>query len=781
MRPALLGWIFGILCLQTLPRLYPLWLLPALALLCIPFIHWGRHHPPLRPPIVFLLCCLAGFNDAGERSRIRLQHQLSPSWDHRTLQMSGTITSLVETRPTSQRFSFCPDPNPDLPATLDLTRFNHAPDLQSPNFSPGQRWRFDVQLKRPHSLINPGGFDGETWAWSEGILAQGSINSKFSAQFLGWDHPSDEEGLRILLEQFRSQLRTRMQHILGDRRWSAVLIALVIGDQSAISQEDWKLFWSTGVGHLVSISGLHITLLAGLVAKTTGLVWPSRRLRWLSGWLGATAYSLIAGFSLPTQRTLYGITVVTATGLLQRPLPPFTGLLLACALVLAKDPWAPLAAGFWLSFGAVAWLMYAGAYRTGHFPWWAEGWNTQWAATWSLLPLLVWLFGQVSWISPLANAIAVPVVSLAVVPLALLGLVPGLSVCLIWSHDLFALTAAILHFLVDHSPPQWILPTPTLPVLLGATLGVGFLLAPRGLPGRWGGIIGLLGLAASPLPRPPFGSVWINILDVGQGLSMVIRTQHHTLVVDTGPRYSPEHDAGERVLVPALHSFGITHLDGLVLSHQDLDHTGGTASLLQGYAIPWVLSPLASEHPLIHPIPRHLTCYAGQFWNWDGVHFEVLHPLLKNVHDSSIKTNDRACVLRLGTETIHFLLPADIEAPSERELVARAPDSLHADLLVAPHHGSKTSSTAEFLAAVSPQWSIFSVGDHNHFHHPHPLVWERYGALPSIRLRTDRCGAIAVQGESTRLTLRSQRAEFPHYWEVPCADPAHNSLGLDTP
>lgn len=770
MRFFLGGWIMGILLVALAPTLYPLPVPSILALFWALAlrgqVRW--HYPPRW--LLLTGALILGLTHAGEMARQRLTHQLSPDLDHHTLMLSGTIISLVEGNSRQARFRFAPEPAPPglpTPLSLNLTQTGTTPRA----LHPGQRWHWSCRLKRPHSLRNPGGFDTETWAWSEGILAFGQVNLQPAPVFLGIQSLRRISDGGLLIEEWRDQLRQHLLQQLGQQRWSAVLIALTLGDQSGIDDADWQLFWATGIGHLVSISGLHITMLAGLVGRITRWIHPSVRLRWATGLLGATAYSLLAGFSLPTQRTLAMIAVASGSHWLQRPLPLSTQLLMAAAVTLLGDPMAPLSGSFWLSFGAVAWLVYAGAERTGQAAWWHELTHAQWAATWATLPLSVWLFNQISWISPLANAFAIPLVSLGVVPLALAGLLPGLGFCLFGAEFLLDWTCRALQWMVQRGGHALILPSPPLSTMLASVLGTAFLLAPRGFPGRWAGALSLSSLFLAPLPRPALGDLRLAVLDVGQGLAMVVITAHHTLVVDTGPGGRWARDTGRFVLIPYLHSQGIDRLDGLVISHGDLDHSGGAVSLLSAYPVPWLLSSLPPRHPLFQSVAQHLTCRAGMTWQWDGILFEILYPNPETWRQPSRHPNDRACVLRISHHQQHFLLPADIEERAERELLDTHPDKLNADILVAPHHGSKTSSTSAFLQAVQPHWSLFSVGDHNRFHHPAPLIWQRYGALPSRRWRTDQCGALTVTLKQDHYRVSAERQQWRHYWEIPCPEP----------
>ncbi len=772
MRTFLCGWIGGILLLQTAAALPSLSTLSLASLLwVVPLPRYG-HMPRYRPFLLFLGALLLGFTHAEEQARQRLDARLPTELDQQQRELSGTIVGLVDNTGHQSRFRFAPDPTiPGLPAVLSLALSPQAMGIDPSTLAPGQRWRWHCRLKRPHTLRNPGGFDSETWAWSEGILAYGQVDARQKAQWLGNVHPSWHGDFALLLEQARDQLRRNLMQQLGGEPQLGVLIALTLGDQSGISETEWQRFWATGVGHLVSISGLHITMLAALVGRLAALVHPSMRVRWLASLAGATGYALIAGFSLPTQRTLAMIAVVTVARLSRRPLPVSAILLLAASLTLLKDAMAPLSGSFWLSFGAVSMLVYAGALRTGRPSFWHEFNHTQWAATWATLPLGVWLFNQLAWVSPIANAFAIPLVSLIVVPLALIGLLPGCAMALHAAAQVMDWTCQLLEGLLQHSGPAWILPTPDYVDLLAAMLGTFFLLAPRGLPGRWAGSLGLLGLCAAPLPRPAPGALQLDILDVGQGLAMVVRTAHHVLVVDTGTGGPWGSDSGRHVLIPYLRSQGVRGLDGLVISHGDLDHSGGASSLLQAYPAPWILSSLPQHHPLVLHSPHAMRCIAGMHWRWDGILFEVLYPAASDWAIPSHKSNDRACVLRLNSGKRHILLPADIEERAERALLDHVPNQLRADVLIAPHHGSKTSSSPAFLEAIQPQWTLFSLGDHNRFHHPSPRVWHRYREAGVHCWRTDECGDLRVILDPDHLQVSAERQTFPHYWEKSCPAP----------
>jgi competence protein ComEC len=595
---------------------------------------------------------------------------------------------------------------------------------------------------------------------SQGFRASGAVDDRDLPLLLGEAHGFNQE-----LGRLRYWVRAHILATLPNNPWAGVMVALVVGDQSLISQNSWNLFWQTGVGHLMSISGLHITLLAGLVASGARLLYPE--IRWVTSvrWLAALGYSLLAGFSIPTQRTLYMIAVASLPSWLQVRLGLDKSLLLALTAALLVDPWAVLEPGFWLSFGAVAALLLSDAHQQRRGSLVKDALRSQWVATWAMIPLLVLLFQQVSLVSPLANALAIPVVSLGVVPLALAGTLPGFGWLLQGATMLFSAVMSYLEWLVALPFTLWSPPQPSWVVFLLSLGGLAFLLGPRGLPGRWVGSLALLPLLFSARPVPQGGGVWMDVLDVGQGLAVVVRTHEHVLVYDTGPRYSDQNDGSTRALLPALRAMGVHSVDGLVVSHRDMDHSGGADSLVAALPPGFLLSSLEPEHELLKKVPHSIACHEGQRWQWDGVSFEILHPQAEALGEPGRKINDQGCVLKITAQNHALLLPADIEARSERELLERNPSSLAAEILIAPHHGSKTSSTPEFIQAVAPHWVIYTVGYRNRFGHPKPEIEARYGERNVIPLRTDREGDVQVRVEQNHLTVSGWRQSHRHYWD----------------
>lgn len=683
--------------------------------------------------------------------------------------------------------------------------FPALPDLRA-----GERWQLPVRLKIPRGNANAGGFDYEGWLFERDLRATGTVRP-----VAGLLAPSRletlvyrplfliERGRQLIREQFLQQLPERESPYIG------VLVALVIGDQHGIDGKLWDRFSRTGITHLLSVSGLHVTMMATVFGLLCGGLWrrfprllrhvPVQPVQLLAGWSAALLYTLLAGFAVPAQRTVYMLTVAVLAALSGRRVAARHTLALALLLVLLLDPWAVLAAGFWLSFAAVAALLYAsqGIETAAEIPLYARLWQavqawgrSQWAATLASLPILLLVFQQFSLVSPLANAIAIPVVSVPVTGLALLAglfaLLPGLEsvvgLLLQVAHGIFALLMALILPLADW--PVWTAPAPPLAIALLAALGVLILLLPPGLAGRHAGFILLLPALFWPRPRPPEGEFRLDVLDVGQGLAAVVRTRNHTLLYDTGPLYSAESDAGQRILVPWLRHQGIDRIDTLVLSHADSDHSGGLRSLLAAVPVGRVLTSMQQwpqvDHAASRPVPE--PCHAGQAWQVDGVSFTMRYPPARAYREGR-KDNHLSCVLHVALMPSRsnpamtgswqgLLLTGDIEAEDEAALAAEAiapAAALRADVLLVPHHGSQTSSTPALLDAVQPRAAIIPVGYHNRYGHPHPAVLQRYAHRPLMLWRTDRDGAVSMRFSGTRtdgeaLPIEAWRQAGRRYW-----------------
>ena len=491
---------------------------------------------------------------------------------------------------------------------------------------------------------------------------------------------------------------------------------------------------------------------------------PARKAAALAGLAAALAYALLSGFSIPAQRTVYMLATVALALLLSRRVAPSQLLAAALSVVLLADPWAVMAPGFWLSFGAVALILYVSANRIGKIHWLAEYGRVQWAMMAGMIPPLLALFQQVSLVSPIANAFAIPVVSFIVAPLAILGAAAPIDSLLWLSHGAMSVCMAALEWLnrlpdavwQQHAPPAW-------SIVLGMA-GALWILLPRGFPARWLGALMMLPMFLILPAAPDDGALRLVIFDVGQGLSVAAQTRNHLLLYDAGPDFPGEADSGNRVLVPSLHALGFTQLDGLMLTHDDTDHTGGALSVMQAMPINWLSSSLPDDSPILRQAHSSQRCADGQQWDWDGVHFEVLHPSHASYAMDDISKNNRGCTLRISTGTQSVLLAADIEKESERRLLQLHPDKLAATLLVVPHHGSKTSSTPAFVKAVHPRYAVFTAGYRNRFGHPKEEVVARYRDIGSELLRSDEDGAVIVEMDGNDLRVDRWRKAHARYW-----------------
>ncbi|MGH8751834.1 MAG: DNA internalization-related competence protein ComEC/Rec2 [Burkholderiales bacterium] len=781
MRVFLILFVCGVWLLQAqaqLPDLALAWalaplLLAALLLRAKTLERW-RHIAAVFLAVFFFG---AGFFWAAWLAQVRLADALPEAWEGKDIQVTGVVASLPQENERGVRFEFDVEnvqtPQARTPAHIALSwyRDRKQPDKPLAQLHPGERWQLTVRLKRPHGNANPHGFDYEAWLLERNIRATGYVRESAANQRIA----AGVAGFSYSVEQAREAVREQLRQKLPQEPYAGVLVALAIGDQQAIPQSQWKVFTRTGVNHLMSISGLHVTMVSGLVLALVYALWrlnarltlllPARKAAVAAGAFAALAYALLAGFAVPAQRTVIMLSVVAIALWFGKQSSASRVLCSALFLVTLFDPWAVLAPGFWLSFGAVAVIFFVSVGRIGQPHWFSAWGRTQWAVTLGLIPPLLILFQQVSLVSPLANAVAIPVVSLIVVPLTLLGSLPPLDFLLPLAHLIMQWQMLLLEWLSalpdavwqQHAPPLW--------AAVAGVAGIIWMLLPRGFPARWLGAAGLLPLFLFAPATPEPGAMQITVLDVGQGLAVVARTQNHALLYDTGPAFSSETDSGNRIIVPYLRAAGIRQLDGVIVTHADADHSGGAISVLDSLPVDWLASSLPAEHPIQIHARRSLSCYAGQSWEWDGVRFEILHPDLASYQNDKIKTNARGCVLKITSRHGSVLLPADIEKKSEDELLQRASEKLQADVLIAPHHGSKTSSTGIFLEQVKPKTVIFTVGYRNPFGHPKAEVVERYKSLGSKIYRSDLDGALTLDFDARGITTRAYRAERRRYWQ----------------
>jgi competence protein ComEC len=769
----------------------------------------------LRAARILLFAAFAlglGFYHAAWQAEQRLAIALPGEWQGRDIEVTGVVADLPRRFEQGQHFRFDVEkiltPQASVPEHLYLSTY-YSRQTETPVLHAGERWRLTVRLKQPHGSSNPHGFDFELWALENNVRAVGYVNSKSDNQRLA----ALAGGFDYRIQHWREYLRDKLADALPAEPYAGVLTALAIGDQSSIPQAQWQVFTRTGVNHLMSISGLHITMLSGLGFALAYWLWrrsvrltlllPARKAAALVALLVALAYALLSGFAVPAQRTVYMAGAVAVALWLNRNFSPTQILCIALLGVLIPDPWSILSPGFWLSFGAVALILYITAYRLNPSPVLRGGdgeavghpsavsippnqrlvadclplayplrvlveyARVQWAMTIGLVPMLLALFQQVSLVSPIANAFAIPLVSLVVVPLTLFGaaLPPYFGGAPLWlAHQVMGLTMSLLEWLnslpqavwTQHAPPPW--------SIAAGMLGALVILLPRGFPARWLGVVLMLPMFLNGPPQPAEHSLRLTIFDVGQGLAVAAQTRHHALLYDAGPDFSDGADSGNRILIPSLRAMGIRKLDGLILTHDDTDHTGGAASIMQAMPVDWLSSSLPEGHPLLQTTAEKRRCMDGQTWQWDGVLFEILHPDKASYAQANISDNDRGCVLRISIANRHILLTADIEKASEAELLDRHPDKLAAALLVVPHHGSRTSSTVKFISAVRPRYAVFTAGYRNRFGHPKQDIVQRYADSGAALLRSDQDGAILVDMNAGQLRIERYRYTHSRYW-----------------
>ena len=697
-----------------------------------------------------------------------LANSLDEHFEGKDLQVTGTIASLPEQKDKQLRFMFDVESvtlnhqSIQGPGKIRLSWYGrNIPDLRA-----GERWLLNVRLKRPHGFSNPGGFDYEAWLFQQGIRATGYVRGKQVNQKLA------DAGLH--LHNIRQAIRDRLTRLANDQESIGILLALAIGDRSRISATQWQAFNATGTNHLVAISGLHISLVAGIAFFLMRRLWcffprlillyPAPHAAVIAALIAALIYAALAGFALPTQRAVVMLAVLAAGKLFGWRLSAFQILAVALFVVLLLDPLGVMSPGFWLSFIAVATIFYTMQGRWNASGWWWRWGRVQWTITLLMAPVLILFFGKLSLISPLANALAIPIVGLVVVPLTLLAVVT-----IFWS-SLSALLLVVAGFVMHHTAnllivmegwsfSQWQFTGNSFWTIVVATLAVAWMLLPRGMPNRWLGVIGILPLvlvSSYPVEEDKF---LFTLLDVGQGLSAVIQTKHHVVVYDVGPKFSADFDTGEAVVLPFLRQQGRDKIDVLLVSHADNDHAGGLRSVATGIAVDRFLS----IEPQLSPTLKGELCQAGQHWTFDGVLFEIIHPSL----DWPVrKRNNGSCVLRVSVGDHRVLLPGDIEKKAERFLNSSHNDLLRADVMVVPHHGSKTSSSQGFIQAVQPRYALLPVGYRNRYRLPNAQILARYKENRISTRSTADHGAITLQvskaGVSSPALHREQEKRFWH-------------------
>ncbi len=746
---------------------------------------------------------LAGLGYAAWRAELRMAEELPRAWEGEDIDIVGVVDDLPAVSSQGVRFAFAVErvltARASVPARLSLAWY--APvqrafaDEEAPVVRAGERWYLTVRLKRPHGTVNPGGFDLEAWLLQQELRATGYVHPEgFNARrdFFA-ARPGD------YVQRARERIRDRIANALPGAPYAGVIVALAIGDQRAIPEAQWTVFNRTGISHLVSISGLHVTVFAAfaggiayaLARRSTRLTAhiPARKLAAAVGVVAAGGYVLLAGAEVPAVRT-FAMLAIAACGLWWgRPGTAGIVWLWALAGVLLWDPWATLTPGFWLSFGAVGLLLYAsvGRLRVARGTGWRarvadtlrEGAHAQWVVTLGLVPMTLALFQQASLIAPVANAVAIPVVTLGVVPLALTGIALPVDLLFQLSHAALALLMRFLETLAALPDATWQQHAPLPWTVAAGIAGTLWLVAPHGIPGRAWGLLWMLPLfVVRPEPPPP-GAFRLTVLDVGQGLSVVV--EHIATRWSTTPgRASPKRPT--RAAASSRRS----------CAPQGCAARTGSSSATRTSTIPAERCPSCRQRRSAGSRRRCrrstrvvaraqaqakagkegnevMACLAGQRWTWDDVRFTVLHPTRAEYEDPRAKTNDRSCVVRIESAYGSALLTGDLEAKSEALLLRGDPSVLRADVLVVPHHGSRTSSTPAFIRAVAPSVAVFACGYRNRFGHPRPDIVARYEAQSVRMTRTDFEGAVTLSfAPGAPLVPVAARDQRRRYWmDVP--------------
>ncbi len=695
----------------------------------------------------------------------RLDRQIDPGLEGVDMQVSGIVHSLPRRYDDYQQFLF----------RITESRFDFHPrrillnHYGAESIEAGRAYRFEVRLNRPRGMANPGVFDYEAWLFQRGVAARGYVRG-------GVEKLPEQRGAPLVA--LRAAIREGILRQNPAPATRGIILALVLGDSSGLSDAQWELFQRTGTNHLFVISGLHIGLVCllawgltlALARRCTPLLLlaPAQKIALLPALAAAGGYAAISGFGLPAQRALVMAAVLMFTALFNQRQAVSLRFLLAMAVVLSLNPLGFLGMGFWLSFLAVGALLLTQRpvqANQGLGGWLRRSLKPQLAVALALFaPLLFWT-GQASLLGPLVNLAAIPLVGLVIVPLCLMA-----TCCLLFSETvaelLFALAQWLLRGLLAglesaaELGANLTLVTPSAsdaPSLALTALACLLLLLPRGFPARRIAVILLLPLLFAPDRKGREDLLRLHVLDVGQGLAVLVETRRHALLYDTGASFSPDASMGDRIVLPVLDALAVRRLDAVVISHADDDHSGGFAAIAAAMPMDRVYSSFDLPASPVAPWP----CRDYVNWRWDGVEFRFLHPAAPRDTD-----NNNSCVLQIRAGDFRVLLPGDIEAGVERELAAGYRRELRSDVLLAAHHGSNTSSSWPFLKMTDPDYIVFAAGYRNAFGHPAARVIERASFFTSHLLNTSELGmtSLVLPADGNPVRMASFRRDHPRYW-----------------
>jgi competence protein ComEC len=657
-----------------------------------------------------------------------------------TCTVQGTIIKIGYRSHNSLSFDFQTKQINHHPMTRILHLFWHR--AHSSHLHQGQQWQLTVRIKPMHVMHNPGETLQIFWFMSKHIVAHGYVYPKGNQKPL--TNPSHPP--------ITNRLEHTQQRLTANMRYQGLIAALTLGKQQAIKPKHWRIMRRSGTAHLLAISGLHVATMAYLLGWIMSWIWSRSATLclwlpnvWVKRWsscLFAAAYTWISGFGLPASRALLMLLLAHAGQVFACYLPAINIWCYTLIIMLIMNPFAWLSASFWLSFAAVFWLITT----SQTISWHQHKWRARFAAYvrmqiflfLGLLPLSFYFFNQANWASILTNALAIPTFTFIIVPTCFLGLLLQ-SIDPSYAHLAYTLAnntlAITLPYLAYFAQPYWLWHHHVASIATALFYQVMLYLFLKAYvvknyhTASIYSLIIILVFATCWWPTP-----WqIDVLEVGQGLAILIHNNHHAIVYDTGPKFNQWADMGKRVLIPAIRAYGIDHIDLLIISHSDNDHSGGSQSLIQALPIKQIITSKPKQLPYLPAKP----CVQGQTWHWHSLKLMVLNPppAIKT-GSKPLSNNDASCVVKIITPRNTVLLPGDISSKQERYLSKHYPKAIRAKLLIAAHHGSKTSSCLDFLIHVAPHYIIFSTGWLNHFHMPQPIILARSQKIHAIPWNT---------------------------------------------